>query len=107
MRTTRYFLKQSITIRAIPCVHARSQSCVFCNGRHRFNRPTAAFSRLLSVILSYCGSAKQYKRCPGGAEVRASDGSNVLSAEQQQQLDCTESARASGAYAENSPSNNP
>jgi phospholipid/cholesterol/gamma-HCH transport system substrate-binding protein len=46
---------------------------------------------------------KQYKRCPGGAEVRAPDGSNVLSAEEQQRYDCTESARASGLYPENTP----
>jgi phospholipid/cholesterol/gamma-HCH transport system substrate-binding protein len=39
---------------------------------------------------------KQFKRCPGGAEVRAADGSNVLTDEQQQRFDCTESARASG-----------
>src|SRR5215208_6409987 len=38
----------------------------------------------------------QYKRCPGGAEAPASDGSNVLSAEDQQQLQCEESARAVG-----------
>jgi phospholipid/cholesterol/gamma-HCH transport system substrate-binding protein len=41
---------------------------------------------------------KQYKRCPGGGDVRASDGSNVLSADQQQRFDCTEAARASGVY---------
>jgi phospholipid/cholesterol/gamma-HCH transport system substrate-binding protein len=46
---------------------------------------------------------KQYKRCPGGGEVRAPDGSNVFSAEEQQRLDCTESARASGIYDENQP----
>jgi phospholipid/cholesterol/gamma-HCH transport system substrate-binding protein len=45
---------------------------------------------------------KQYKRCPGGGDVRASDGSNVLSAEQQKQFDCTETARAAGTYPENS-----
>ena len=45
---------------------------------------------------------KQYKRCPGGGDVRASDGSNVLSAEQQKRFDCTESARAAGTYPENS-----
>jgi phospholipid/cholesterol/gamma-HCH transport system substrate-binding protein len=46
---------------------------------------------------------KQYKRCPGGAEVRASDGSNVLSLSQQKELDCTEHARASGIYPTNQP----
>jgi phospholipid/cholesterol/gamma-HCH transport system substrate-binding protein len=40
--------------------------------------------------------AKQFKRCPGSAEEAASDGSNVLSAEEQARLDCQESARATG-----------
>jgi phospholipid/cholesterol/gamma-HCH transport system substrate-binding protein len=38
----------------------------------------------------------QYKRCPGGAEVRAADGSNVWSEEQMAEWQCEESARASG-----------
>ena len=44
------------------------------------------------------GPAKrdQYKRCPGAAEVPASDGSNVLSADEQRRLDCEERARATG-----------
>jgi phospholipid/cholesterol/gamma-HCH transport system substrate-binding protein len=37
---------------------------------------------------------EQFRRCPGGAEVPASDGSNVLSAAEQQALNCTESHRA-------------
>lgn len=37
---------------------------------------------------------EQFRRCPGGAEVPARDGSNVLSAEEQQALNCTESHRA-------------
>jgi phospholipid/cholesterol/gamma-HCH transport system substrate-binding protein len=36
---------------------------------------------------------KQYKRCPGAAEAPAEDGSNVLSAEEQERLDCDESDR--------------
>jgi phospholipid/cholesterol/gamma-HCH transport system substrate-binding protein len=47
------------------------------------------------------GRIKQYKRCPGGAEVRAPDGSNVFSAAEQKQFDCTESARGTGVYPEN------
>ena len=38
----------------------------------------------------------QYKRCPGAAEAPAADGSNVLSAELQELLQCEESARATG-----------
>jgi phospholipid/cholesterol/gamma-HCH transport system substrate-binding protein len=38
----------------------------------------------------------QYRRCPGGAESRAADGSNVLSQEEQDRLQCTESHRAVG-----------
>ena len=40
----------------------------------------------------------QFRRCPGGAEIRASDGSNVLTAEQQKEYDCEESHRATGDY---------
>ena len=36
---------------------------------------------------------EQFRRCPGGAEVPARDGSNVLSAEEQRALNCTESAQ--------------
>jgi phospholipid/cholesterol/gamma-HCH transport system substrate-binding protein len=38
----------------------------------------------------------QFKRCPGGAETAAEDGSNVLSAEEQSQLDCVDSHRGAG-----------
>ena len=38
----------------------------------------------------------QYRRCPGGAEAPAADGSNVLSQEEQDRLQCTESDRAVG-----------
>jgi phospholipid/cholesterol/gamma-HCH transport system substrate-binding protein len=40
--------------------------------------------------------AYQYKRCPGAAEAPAPDGSNVWSAEEQEELQCEESARAVG-----------
>ena len=36
----------------------------------------------------------QHKRCPGGAEVPADDGSNVWSEEEQEKLDCLEEDRA-------------
>lgn len=36
----------------------------------------------------------EYRRCPGGSEARAPDGSNVLSEEQRQQLECDEEDRA-------------
>ena len=38
----------------------------------------------------------QYRRCPGAAEVPAADGSNVLSAAEQEALQCTDAHRASG-----------
>jgi len=38
----------------------------------------------------------QFKRCPGGAEVVASDGSNALSASEQAALDCRDSDRGAG-----------
>jgi phospholipid/cholesterol/gamma-HCH transport system substrate-binding protein len=37
---------------------------------------------------------KQYKRCPGAAEAPATDGSNVLPAEERERLDCDEADRA-------------
>ena len=40
----------------------------------------------------------QFKRCPGGAEIRAPDNSNVLTEAQQKEFDCEESARATGSY---------
>ena len=40
--------------------------------------------------------AGQFKRCPGAAEEAAPDGSNVLSPEERQQLQCEESHRATG-----------
>jgi phospholipid/cholesterol/gamma-HCH transport system substrate-binding protein len=46
---------------------------------------------------------RQYKRCPGAGDVRATDGSNVWNAQEQHQMDCTESARAAGVYPENRP----
>jgi phospholipid/cholesterol/gamma-HCH transport system substrate-binding protein len=38
----------------------------------------------------------QYRRCPGSAEAPAPDGSNVLSAAEREELQCDESARATG-----------
>jgi phospholipid/cholesterol/gamma-HCH transport system substrate-binding protein len=38
----------------------------------------------------------QFKKCPGSAEAPAPDGSNVLSAEEMQQLQCDDSARSVG-----------
>ncbi len=38
----------------------------------------------------------QFRRCPGGAELAASDGSNVASPEEAQQLDCDRFQRATG-----------
>jgi phospholipid/cholesterol/gamma-HCH transport system substrate-binding protein len=45
---------------------------------------------------SQFGRTGQLKRCPGSAEEPAADGSNVLSAEEQQALDCKEEDRATG-----------
>jgi phospholipid/cholesterol/gamma-HCH transport system substrate-binding protein len=70
-----------------------------------FTGPTPAIVPLQERLNDLVATArtKQYKRCPGGAEVRLPDGSNVLSAEEQERLDCTESARATGVYPENTP----
>jgi phospholipid/cholesterol/gamma-HCH transport system substrate-binding protein len=42
--------------------------------------------------------AYQYKRCPGGSEAPASDGSNVWSADEMKALDCKEEDRATGNF---------
>jgi phospholipid/cholesterol/gamma-HCH transport system substrate-binding protein len=70
-----------------------------------FTGPTPGLIPLNERLTSLTQTARldQYKRCPGGAEVRATDGSNVLTPEEQERYDCTESARASGAYPENAP----
>jgi phospholipid/cholesterol/gamma-HCH transport system substrate-binding protein len=41
-------------------------------------------------------NTKQYKRCPGAADVPAPDGSNVFSEREQRLLDCREEDRAAG-----------
>lgn len=51
-----------------------------------------AFKRLAKI--------GQYKRCPGAAEEKAADGSNVWSEEEQKQLDCVEAHRATGPKSE-------
>ena len=37
---------------------------------------------------------RQFRRCPGGADAPAADGSNVFSAGEQRELQCDESDRA-------------
>jgi phospholipid/cholesterol/gamma-HCH transport system substrate-binding protein len=39
---------------------------------------------------------EQYRRCPGGAETPAADGSNVLSEAEQKELDCKDADRETG-----------
>jgi phospholipid/cholesterol/gamma-HCH transport system substrate-binding protein len=65
-------------------------------------QPIPLNQRLLTTF--QLARTKQYKKCPGAAEVKAPDGSNVLSAEEKRKLDCTDSARPTGVYPENTPS---
>jgi len=63
----------------------------FANGVPTFLPPSerpAAFKAIANL--------GQYKRCPGAAETRAKDGTNVFSAAEQKDLDCRESDRATG-----------
>lgn len=53
--------------------------------------PSERLADFLSVART-----RQYKRCPGGSDAAAADGSNVFSPEEQQQLDCVDSHRAVG-----------
>ena len=52
----------------------------------------------ISLLRARCTPTRcaksQFKRCPGAAEEPAADGSNVLSGEEQAELECTEAHRA-------------
>jgi len=60
--------------------------------------------RVLTPLEDRAGDQKgnirrqQYRRCPGAAEERAADGSNVLSQEEQASLGCREEDRAVGNF---------
>ena len=45
----------------------------------------------------------QFKKCPGGAELPAEDGSNIFSLREQDQLDCEEDSRQTGNYVNGNP----
>jgi phospholipid/cholesterol/gamma-HCH transport system substrate-binding protein len=49
-------------------------------------------------VLKNFTRTQQVKRCPGGSEEPAPDGSNVWSAAEQRDLDCLERDRGTGAY---------
>jgi phospholipid/cholesterol/gamma-HCH transport system substrate-binding protein len=55
---------------------------------------TRVFISLAENITGHPPKTEQFHRCPGAAEVPASDGSNVLSADEQKRLGCTEADRA-------------
>jgi phospholipid/cholesterol/gamma-HCH transport system substrate-binding protein len=55
---------------------------------------TRVFISLQENVTGGPPKREQFHRCPGAAEVPAADGSNVLSAAEQQRLGCTESDRA-------------
>jgi phospholipid/cholesterol/gamma-HCH transport system substrate-binding protein len=57
-----------------------------------FSRASVNFDELLAGGVPQ--RQGQFRRCPGGADVAAADGSNVLSAEEREALDCRESDRA-------------
>jgi phospholipid/cholesterol/gamma-HCH transport system substrate-binding protein len=58
-----------------------------------YSRASISFDEVISGSPVKRG---QYRRCPGGADVAAPDGSNVLSAAEQERLGCTEAHRAAG-----------
>jgi phospholipid/cholesterol/gamma-HCH transport system substrate-binding protein len=55
-------------------------------------RAYASFSEIVQGPVK----TEQFRRCPGGADFPAPDGSNVYSAQEQQLLNCTEAHRAPG-----------
>jgi phospholipid/cholesterol/gamma-HCH transport system substrate-binding protein len=48
------------------------------------------------ALFAQLAKTGQHRRCPGGAEEPAPDGSNVLTQEEQQALDCQDSDRSTG-----------
>lgn len=48
------------------------------------------------TVFRQLAKIEQFKRCPGGGEARAKDGSNVLTEQEQAELDCVEAHRAVG-----------
>jgi phospholipid/cholesterol/gamma-HCH transport system substrate-binding protein len=58
-----------------------------------YSRASISFDEVISGSPVKRG---QYRRCPGGADVAAPDGSNVLSPAEQERLGCTEAHRAAG-----------
>jgi phospholipid/cholesterol/gamma-HCH transport system substrate-binding protein len=57
-----------------------------------YARPWLSFEEIMHGPVK----VEQYRRCPGGAEFPAPDGSNVFSASEQSALNCDESHRAPG-----------
>jgi phospholipid/cholesterol/gamma-HCH transport system substrate-binding protein len=51
---------------------------------------------LRGEVFRQTAKVNQFKRCPGASEEPAADGSNVFSEEEQKELDCLESDRATG-----------
>jgi phospholipid/cholesterol/gamma-HCH transport system substrate-binding protein len=58
-----------------------------------YSRASISFDEVISGSPVKRG---QYRRCPGGADIAAPDGSNVLSPAEQERLGCTEAHRAAG-----------
>jgi phospholipid/cholesterol/gamma-HCH transport system substrate-binding protein len=73
--------------------HGRAQ-VVFNALNATGNSPAPPIDR--GDIFKQFAKLDQWKRCPGGAEVAARDGSNVYSEAEQQAFDCKEEDRASG-----------
>jgi phospholipid/cholesterol/gamma-HCH transport system substrate-binding protein len=61
-----------------------------------YARAHIGLSEFLPIPFPGPVKSKQLKRCPGGAEAPALDGSNVFSAEEQQALNCVEAHRGTG-----------
>jgi phospholipid/cholesterol/gamma-HCH transport system substrate-binding protein len=55
-------------------------------------------SNLRGEVFKALARTEQFKRCPGGSEDVAKDGSNVWSEAEQEELDCDEEDRATGNY---------
>jgi phospholipid/cholesterol/gamma-HCH transport system substrate-binding protein len=77
-----------------PAVPAPDQVCTINTGVPGLPQPINGGARL--AAFNKTARVGQFKKCPGGAEQAAVDGSNVWSAADQHALDCKESAREVG-----------
>jgi len=69
---------------------AQARAGVIESGRGQLGSQESIFNKVPGLGAVRTG---EYKNCPGSAEAPAPDGSNILSTQEQQALNCSESSR--------------